>query len=132
MGFFTFMLTNSNERLCYDSKAYLVDNDGNEWVEPCYQGYGEFGGQDIFELIAKMNGLETRKGGIALLGIYDTARSKPNETKENLLRWTRFENLDDRKIWDLFENKSAVFPNLNDVKGMLWENVTLQQASQFA
>lgn len=34
----------------------MYDNEGNEWNEKNYEGYGEFGGKDYYELLAEMNG----------------------------------------------------------------------------
>lgn len=36
--------------------VWMYDNEGNSWYEKRYQGYGEFGGMDYYELLAKMNG----------------------------------------------------------------------------
>ena len=36
--------------------VYMYDNQGNWWYEKGYEGYGEFGGMDYYELLAKMNG----------------------------------------------------------------------------
>tara|TARA_R100000742_G_C4264442_1_gene82356 strand:- start:583 stop:852 length:270 start_codon:yes stop_codon:yes gene_type:complete len=44
----------------------MKDNQGNYWVEEDYEGYGIFGGKDIYELIAEMNGKTTREEGIDL------------------------------------------------------------------
>jgi hypothetical protein len=35
----------------------MIDDKGNVWHEPDYDGYGEFGGRDYHELLADMNGL---------------------------------------------------------------------------
>jgi hypothetical protein len=35
----------------------MVDDKGNVWTEKKYQGYGEFGGKDFYELVAEMNGV---------------------------------------------------------------------------
>ena len=37
-------------------KVYMYDNEGNQWFEKKYDGYGEFGGMDYYTLLAKMNG----------------------------------------------------------------------------
>lgn len=47
--------------------VWMYDNQGNSWYEKNYQGYGEFGGMDYYELLARMNGyseedLENYKG----------------------------------------------------------------------
>jgi len=36
--------------------VYMHDNQGNSWKEDNYEGYGEFGGMDYYELLDKMNG----------------------------------------------------------------------------
>lgn len=38
-------------------RVYMVDHLGNQWIEDSYNGYGEFGGKDFYELLAEMNGL---------------------------------------------------------------------------
>jgi hypothetical protein len=47
--------------------VYMYDNQGNQYREKKYEGYGEFGGMDYYELLARMNGyteedLEEMKG----------------------------------------------------------------------
>ena len=54
--------------------VYMYDNKGNKWHEPDYDGYGEFGGKDYHELMAEMNGYETREDGIDLA--YDKIETK--------------------------------------------------------
>ena len=34
----------------------LTDNEGRQWTENNYEGYGEFDGKDFYELFAEMNG----------------------------------------------------------------------------
>ena len=48
--------------------VYMFDNEGNKWTEKNYEGYGEFGGKDYYELLAEMNGIEnpSREDGIDL------------------------------------------------------------------
>lgn len=36
--------------------TYMFDDKGNKWEERDYEGYGEFGGMDYYELVATMNG----------------------------------------------------------------------------
>ena len=63
MGFHSFKTNDTNRsvsnvhsvRGSFD--VYLKDNQGNVWHEPHYQGYGEFGGKDFYDLLAEMNGL---------------------------------------------------------------------------
>lgn len=46
----------------------MFNNQGNKWLERKYDGYGEFGGKDYYELLAQMNGIENadRQDGIDL------------------------------------------------------------------
>ena len=37
-------------------EVYMYDNQGNQYREKKYEGYGEFGGMDYYELLARMNG----------------------------------------------------------------------------
>ena len=45
----------------------MYDNEGNKWKETRYDGYGNFGGQDYYDLVATMNGYDAdRQKGIDL------------------------------------------------------------------
>ena len=47
--------------------VYMFDDKGKYYYEPNYDGYGEFGGMDYYELLDKMNGGEgDRSRGIDL------------------------------------------------------------------
>lgn len=52
--------------------VYMYDNEGNQYRENKYEGYGVFGGMDYYELLARMNGyseqdqMELRQLGIDL------------------------------------------------------------------
>ena len=48
------------------SKVIMTDDKGNRWIEEDYDGYGEFGGKDFYELLAEMNGRSTREEGFNL------------------------------------------------------------------
>ena len=40
----------------YRFKVVMRDDKGNKWIEENYEGYGEFGGKDYYDLVAEMNG----------------------------------------------------------------------------
>ena len=44
--------------------AYMHDNKGNVWEETEYEGYGEFGGKDYYQLVAEMNRPEHCNGDV--------------------------------------------------------------------
>ena len=65
MGFFSWRTLDTNKSIAnaYSSRptfrVYMTDNKGNHWVEDNYEGYGEFGGKDYYELLAEMNGIKS-------------------------------------------------------------------------
>jgi hypothetical protein len=59
MGHFTFILSDSNRKLAYGelkTPVYLITEDGQVFKTTYYNGYGDFGGKDIFVLIGEING----------------------------------------------------------------------------
>lgn len=89
MGFFSFRTTDTGESIPnrYNGnelpiRVVMIDNKGNQWIsDEDYEGYGIFGGKDIFELIAEMNGKTTRDEGI------DLFYSKEKILTPNLVRF---------------------------------------------
>jgi hypothetical protein len=77
MGFFSWKTSDTQKTIWnkYSGKCkpvYLLMPDGNHIYEPAYEGYGVFGGIDVFVLLAEKNGLtgdfETlRSAGIKLM-----------------------------------------------------------------
>ena len=73
MGFFSWKTQNSNRSIANSHSSNetfdvtMTDNKGGCWHEKEYEGYGEFGGKDFFELLAEMNGLSTREDGITIV-----------------------------------------------------------------
>ncbi|MHC4422702.1 MAG: hypothetical protein ACYS1E_19235, partial [Planctomycetota bacterium] len=89
MGMFSWLTNDTGESVTnrYTDEGalpvYLHDNKGNVWYEPDYEGYGEFGGMDYYELIAKMNGLNTRNEGIDLeCDFFEYMSASPEGAKE--------------------------------------------------
>jgi len=79
MGMFSFLTHDTRRSIPIASKpgvresarqtftVYMKDDKGRVFQEDAYEGYGVFGGMDIFELLAKMNGLgSVRQAGIDL------------------------------------------------------------------
>ena len=74
MGFFSWKTQDTNKSIPsrYSDRAtfkvVMVDDKGNKYVEEDYEGYGEFGGKDFYELLDEMNGGKgDRLAGIALV-----------------------------------------------------------------
>jgi hypothetical protein len=63
MGFFSWKTLDTKRSIvnCFSEKrtftVYMHDDKGNKWREDSYEGYGEFGGKDYYELLAEMNGV---------------------------------------------------------------------------
>lgn len=73
MGFFSFKTSDTKKSIANSfSKrktfnVHLITPDGQVFTESNYEGYGEFGGKDYYELLAELNGLGSDRGlGITL------------------------------------------------------------------
>ena len=61
MGFFSWMTSDTNESIAnvYSVKdvftVYVLCPNGDVIKEECYNGYGKFGGRDIYSLVAQWN-----------------------------------------------------------------------------
>lgn len=71
MGFFSWRTMDTDKSISnnYSSrgafKVDMLDDKGNVWTEPDYEGYGVFGGKDYYELLAEMNGVTSDLEGEA-------------------------------------------------------------------
>lgn len=88
---------NGYQKPGYEQRTYYMwDNKGNFWKEPCYEGYGEFGGKDYYVLLAEMNKVyaddvsdeDKRKDGIKIdFGNNHTGIVFPNLTETSIWTW---------------------------------------------
>lgn len=91
MGFFSFK-TNDTKRsipnVYQDVRetfgVYMLDDKGNHWYEPAYEGYGTFGGKSFYELLAEMNDIPPSEA--VKLGLSKTPHKQPNLV-EKLQDW---------------------------------------------
>lgn len=101
MGFFSWHTQDTGESIAnrYSNRkpftVYMTDNKGNRWREDNYDGYGEFGGKDYYELLAEMNGL----GSDRQAGIDFAFHDSPSG-----------------------ENPDCLFPNLTEAADWKWRN----------
>jgi hypothetical protein len=72
-GQFSWFTQDTNQQIGSEDEntlpfVYMFDNKGNKWLEKRYEGYGDFGGKDYYELLAQMNGMANpdRSEGISL------------------------------------------------------------------
>jgi hypothetical protein len=56
----------------------MTDNKGNKWREDNYDGYGDFGGKDYFDVMAEMNGVDDREKAIDLQSSIEKKPLYPN------------------------------------------------------
>lgn len=70
MGQYSWFTQDTHRRIINNMpmRVVMTDDKGNQYVEECYEGYGEFGGKDYYELLAEMNGIPSadRLDGIDL------------------------------------------------------------------
>lgn len=92
MGFFSWKTQDTNKSIANQHsirptfRVVMHDNKGNKWIEDNYEGYGEFGGKDFYELLAEMNGKTSRDEGIDL-AFSDQAYRSPNLTETEDWKW---------------------------------------------
>ena len=60
-GQFSWFTQDTNQQIGSEDEntlpfVYMHDDKGNKWLEKNYEGYGEFGGKDYYELLDQMNG----------------------------------------------------------------------------
>lgn len=151
MGFFSFLTTDTKLSIPNHHSSqpfynvYMVDDEGTEWEETSYEGYGVFGGKDIYQLIAEMNNMDTgnfeldRHIGINLhLGISGIYRLKEIylATGIHFFNWDKDIITHGKSANQLIKEGSfknikvqftdAIFPNLYTKSGMKWQNKPLR------
>lgn len=75
MGIFSWKTSDTNRSISISeidsehttSISFMCAPDGRIWEETEYEGYGEFDGKDVYELIAELNGKTTREEGLDLV-----------------------------------------------------------------
>ena len=90
-----------SERQTFD--VHMITPDGRTFTERNYEGYGEFGGKDFYELLAELNGLGSdRSAGIDLC-------FKDNSSGDDTLG-VIYPKLVEELSWDV-EGQYANLPN---------------------
>ena len=91
MGMFSWFTQDTNHRIVNGEpyRVIMTDNNGNQYVEDCYEGYGVFGGKDYYELLAEMNGysqIHCKKGEeLRDIGIRLAFENNPYGTNPNVI-----------------------------------------------
>ncbi len=92
MGFFSFLTQDTDKSIAssYSNRptftVHMVDDKGNVWKEENYEGYGEFGGKDYYELLSEMNGGTGDRGeGISMAFDGDGRGRNPSVKHPNLV-----------------------------------------------
>ena len=64
MGQFSWIAQDTNRSISSENPkpVTMSDNKGNKWTETEYEGYGEFGGKDFYQLLAEMNNVKGLTG----------------------------------------------------------------------
>lgn len=148
MGFFSFKTSDTNRSIAnhYSKRktfnVVMQDDKGNVWYENDYEGYGVFGGKDIYELISEMNGYgKNRVKGIHLhLGISGIKNLNTNKIylscDVDFFNWGADKLENNMSANELLEtgdwvsitvkDKNVKFPMLNEVEQPNWFNTELK------
>ena len=93
MGYFSWKTSDTNKSIPNNNSGKkifgvkLITPDGKEFIEKNYEGYGDFGGKDIYELIAELN-IDSN-----LKWVQDIFEENKNKPLRNIgLKITFFEN----------------------------------------
>ena len=93
MGFFSFKTQDTNRSIAnrYSNrktfKVHMHDHMGNVYTEDNYEGYGDFGGMDYYNLMASMNGMKDRHEAITALFERKDGILYPNLTESSNWQW---------------------------------------------
>jgi hypothetical protein len=102
MGFFSWKTSDTNRSIAnqYSGRetfvVHMILEDGRVFTEEEYEGYGVFGGKDIYELIAEMNGLcldgdTDQKRGAAIDLLHKTIITNGERSYTNGVDFTNWE-----------------------------------------
>ena len=75
MGFFSWKTSDTKKSISNNASergalpVYMITEDGQIFQEDNYDGYGEFGGKDIYNLIAELNDLKAINGELRIQAI---------------------------------------------------------------
>lgn len=109
MGYFSWITQDTNRSIANASSkmstftVYMVDDADNKYREDNYEGYGEFGGKDYYQLVAEMNMVDpifhTREVGIDLeFNLHRVTGERKHKTVifptlvENVYAWNNWRN----------------------------------------
>jgi len=131
MGFFSFITSDTNVSIpnIHSSRkhfpVYMATEDGQIFEETEYDGYGVFGGKDIYILIAELNNIvpngteeDKRMSGISLVyctEITNLSGTKSYKKGKDFVRWTDIIQSEGCSPNDLILNKNwkTIYPNGN-------------------
>ena len=102
MGFFSFITSDTNKSISNSFSnrgalpVHMITEDGQVFTEDDYEGYGVFGGKDIYELIAEINDLcldgdTDQKRGVAIDLLFKTIITNGERSYTNGVDFTNWE-----------------------------------------
>jgi hypothetical protein len=129
MGFFSWMTSDTGRSIANQHSrlrpftVHMITEDGQVFTENNYDGYGEFGGKDFYELLAELNGEKTRSEGITL-----SFKDNPSGDYNGLFKMPKLvENLNthvprgDNDQWKAYFN-SLPYPDICPDQGFFYGN----------
>jgi hypothetical protein len=133
-GQFSWMTQDTGQQIGSEKEntipVYMFDNKGRYYYEKNYDGYGDFGGKDYYELLAQMNGyargdrmdgidmafgkMKTPNGGPVL---FPALVTKPNEFDYRTHDFTKEAETDPNQSWYASEEEDFIDQNDEEVYG---------------
>lgn len=93
MGFFSWKTQDTDKSIAnhYSNRStftvHMLDDKGNSWTEDNYEGYGEFGGKDFYELLAEMNEVGSDRDDGIRLAFSGKPYISPNLNRDETIEW---------------------------------------------
>jgi len=130
MGFFSWKTCDTDRSIAnvFSNRdvfeVHMITEDGRIFTESDYQGYGEFGGKDFYELLAELNGLENDdKEQLRLDGITLSFKDNPsgdyngNFKMPKLVQNLPKENENWQEFWD-----NLIYPKSCEYQGYFYDS----------
>lgn len=134
MGFFSWKTSDTERSIpnAYSNKptftVHMITEDGQVFTETNYEGYGEFGGKDFYELVAELNGIT--KGTTdkkRLKGIDICFKDNPSGEYNGSFKYPKLvEELPSKekwkKVWD-----NTPYPETCEYQGYFYEDENVDE-----
>lgn len=128
MGFFSWKTSDTDRSIAntYSSRkpftVHMITEDGQVFTEHNYEGYGEFGGKDFYELVAELNGVtEGDTESKRIKGIDICFKDNPSGDYNGTFKYPKLvEELPSKEHW-AEEWDNLIYPESCEYQGYFYD-----------